>query len=113
MMTEIDLIKRHQAALRAIDLYDDQAAIKAVLTKTGPRTGTHPMATRTEPEPRRPQATRMRPPLLDSDMDDDCSQSHNIMIMDAVIHCLATLFTLGAVSAGIALIAVVALECLP
>ena len=62
MMTEIDLIKRHQAALRAIDLYDDQAAIKAVLTKTGPRTGTHPMATRIEP---RPQATRIRPPIMD------------------------------------------------
>lgn len=62
MMTEIDLIKRHQAALRAIDLYDDQAEIKAVLTKTGPRTGTHPMATRIEP---RPQATRIRPPIMD------------------------------------------------
>lgn len=77
MMTEIDLIKRHQAALRAIDLYDDQAAIKAVLTKTGPRTGTHPMATRLEP---RPMATRIRPPL------DDFGPVNSIM--EDAIHCL-------------------------
>jgi len=85
MMTEIDLIKRHQAALRAIDLWDDQAAINAVLNKTGPRTGTHPMATRIEPEAPRPMATRIRPPLLDRDMDDFGTANR---IIECAIHCL-------------------------
>lgn len=109
-MTERDLIQRHQAALRALDRWDDQAAINAVLTKTGPRTGTHPMAVRIEPEPRRQHATRIRPALLDMDMDDLDPANH---IMDDVINCLATLVTLSAVIAVIAMIAAVALELLP
>jgi len=112
MMTERDLIKRHQAALRAIDRYDERNAIHAVLAKTGPRTGTHPMATKIEPEVPRPMAMRLRPPLLDMDMD-DFSQSHNSMVMDDVINYLAILVTFSAVIAVIAMIAAVALELLP
>jgi len=110
MMTERDLIRRHQAALRAIDIYDDRAAINAVIAKTGPRTGTHPMAVRIEPEPRRQHATRIRPALLDMDMDDLDPANR---IIDDVINCLATLVTMSAVIAVIAMIAAVALELLP
>ena len=72
MMTELDLIQRHQAALREIDRLDaaDYSAkvMRAMIAQSGPlpsygpRTGTHPMATRIEP---RPQATRIRPPIMD------------------------------------------------
>ena len=73
-MTDLELIARHQAALREIDRLDaaDYSAkvMRAMIAQSGPlpsfgpRTGTHPMATRIE-EPRRPQATRIRPPLMD------------------------------------------------
>lgn len=58
--------------LRADDAADYSATVIAVIAQQagpipsfGPRTGTHPMATR-NPEPEyRPQATRLRPPLED------------------------------------------------
>lgn len=89
---ERDLIRRHQAALRAIDRLDAQRrrhphvpalaaqierndaidweapVIKTIIERAGgPRTASHPMATRIDvpiPEPR-PMATRLRPSLID------------------------------------------------
>ncbi len=74
-MTDLELIARHQAALREIDRLDaaDYSAkvMRAMIAQSGPlpsygpRTGTHPMATRIEPEAPRPMATRIRPPIMD------------------------------------------------
>jgi hypothetical protein len=83
---ERDLVHRHQAALRIIDRLDvqriahphvpqlandvlrrddviDQAG--SSIPSFGPRTASHPQATRIEPEPPRPMATRLRPALID------------------------------------------------
>ena len=91
---ERDLIKRHQAALHIIDKLDAQRiahphvpqlandvlrnddvidysapVMQAILDQAGPRTASHPMATRIDtpiPEPR-PMATRTRPsPIMES-----------------------------------------------
>lgn len=102
MMTDLELIQRHQAALRAIDRLDAAADLSAPVMRAmiaqsgplpsyGPRTGTHPMATRIEP---RPQATRIRPPLMD-----DFGPVNSIM--EDAIHCLI------AAAAVIAVIAVI------
>lgn len=70
-----DLVHRHQSALRTIDQIEsalrtiDQIekskgeVIRDFVSSRGPRTGTHPMATRIEPEPPRPMATRTPPPM--------------------------------------------------
>ena len=87
-MTDLELIARHQAALREIDRLDaaDYSAkvMRAMIAQSGPlpsygpRTGTHPMATRIEP---RPQATRIRPPIMD-----DFGPANSIL--EAAVHCL-------------------------
>lgn len=62
-------VRRHQAALREIDALERAAmmtapVIKAMADQAGPipgvghRTGSHPMATPVDPEPRPPMATR-------------------------------------------------------
>jgi hypothetical protein len=81
------LVRRHQAALREIERWevarqsrphvpmlandvlrrDDLADVASPIPSFGPRTGTHPMATRVDPEPPRPMATRIRPSLMTAD----------------------------------------------
>lgn len=79
------LVIRHQSALRAIERLDVSRELRDLQPPipreapdvmrvirdvagpcplTGPRTGTHPMATY-RPEPQRPMATRIRPPIED------------------------------------------------
>jgi|GEM_PF-3626542 len=94
-MTDLELIARHQAALREIDRLDaaDYSAkvMRAMIAQSGPlpsygpRTGTHPMATRIEPRPQATRITRIRPPLLDRDMDDFGTANR---IIECAIHCL-------------------------
>lgn len=48
----------------------DAPVISTIVDLAGPRTGSHPMATRNEPQPSRPQATRIRPALIDRDLED-------------------------------------------
>lgn len=87
---ERDLIRRHQAAMKQLDRWDvarelrphtpklvneilrrddaidwEAPVIQAMAHQAGPRTGTHPMATRLPQEPPKPMATRLRPPLAD------------------------------------------------
>lgn len=85
---EQDAVRRRQAALRAIDKLDAQRiahphvpalaaqierndavnwqspVIRAITAPPGPRTASHPMATRVEPAQAKPMATRFRPSHL-------------------------------------------------
>ena len=109
-MTDLELIQRHQAALRAIDRLDAAADLSAPVMRAmiaqsgplpsyGPRTGSHPRATRIEPEPRRPQATRIRPPLMDDDFGPAdglfVSAIHALLLFAAAIVVIALVLELG------------------
>lgn len=106
---ERDLIRRHQAAAREIERWDmarelrphtprlakeamDQDEAPDVMkvihdwAGPGPRTGTHPMATRVPEPPRSAMATRMRPPLEDFGPDDELvGVAVRLLVMFAVL----------------------------
>lgn len=107
--TDRDAVRRHQKALREIERWDVAretrphipALAKEALGRDespdvmkvihdwagpGPRTGTHPMATRVPEQPRSAMATRMRPPLEDFGPDDELvGVAVRLLVMFAVL----------------------------